>query len=394
MLIDDERRQAILAPIDGSVGIDGRMDDGPAKSLLSDIRSRRKSIVRLEQTAAMADDEFVLPEDGWDWQTLADRSVEYLGTHGKDLEPMAVLVEAAARSEGLADLAAAMTLLADFVEAFWDEGLYPVEGEDEDDGVEDRFQPLSGLSGGSTDKDGAMIQPVRKLVIARTSEGEFRHLDKVRADAAMAASQGLSGDSKSARIEEANELYRGIEAHGRRLSGDVLGRLARQAAEADDGWRRAIGFISERTKPRFPAASRLGDELKAIRAWLGGMAPAATASVEEAAPADAEAGDTGAQAAVSGGGGAAAPAGAFLTGKITRREDALKAVAAAADYFALYEPLSPLGVTLREVDRRARMSLHDLLNELIPDDSARRDFYWRSGIKPPAEEENEGYSDE
>jgi hypothetical protein len=33
------------------------------------------------------------------------------------------------------------------------------------------------------------------------------------------------------------------------------------------------------------------------------------------------------------------------------------------------------------------MSLHALLNELIPDDSARRDFYWRSGIKPPAEEE-------
>lgn len=386
MLIDEERRQAILAPINDSVGIDGRDDEGVAGNLLREIRSQRKAIVRLEQAAAMTDDEFTLPDGGWDWETLAENSVEYLSVHGKDLEPMTVLIEAAARSEGLGDLAAAMTLLGDFVEAFWDRGLYPVEDED---GVETRFQPLSGLSGGSTDKDGAMIQPVRKLLIARTSEGEFRHLDKVRADAAMVASQGLTGDAKSGRIEEANELYRGVEAHARRLSGDVLSRFARLAGEADDGWRRAIGFISERTKPQFPAASRLSEELKSIRTWLDAMAPSAIAPVGPGAEVAGESADN-AAAPVSGDGGPAV--GGFQAGKITRRDDALKAVAAAADYFALYEPLSPLGGTLREVDRRARMSLDDFLNELIPDDSARRDFYWRSGIKPPVEEE--GTSDD
>lgn len=380
MLIDEERRQAILAPIDDSVGLDGREDEGAAGDLLREIRSQRKAIVRLEQAAAMTDDEFVLPDGGWDWETLAENSIDYLSTHGKDLEPMTVIVEAAARSDGLGDLAAAMTLLADFVEAFWDQGLYPIEDED---GVETRFQPLSGLSGGSTDKDGALIQPVRKLAIARTADGELRHLDKVRADAAMTASQGLSGDAKSARMEEANEIYRAIEAHGRKLSGDALGRFAKLASEADDGWRRAIAFISERTRPQFPAASRLSEELKSIREWLTGMAPTSVAADE---PATAE--DTGeATIGAAAGGAAPAAAGGFVAGKITRREDALKAVAAAADYFAQFEPLSPLGVTLREVDRRARMSLHDLLNELIPDDSARRDFYWRSGIKPPAEEE-------
>ncbi|MEE4452452.1 ImpA family type VI secretion system protein [Novosphingobium resinovorum] len=386
MLIDEERRQAILAPIDDSVGLDGREDEGAAGDLLREIRSQRKAIVRLEQAAAMTDDEFVLPDGGWDWETLAENSIEYLSVHGKDLEPLSVVVEAAARSDGLGDLAAAMTLLADFVEAFWDQGLYPPE--DEDDGVSARFQPLSGLSGGSNDKDGALIQPVRKLAIARSSEGELRHLDKVRADAAMTASQGLSGDSKSARIAEANELYRTIEAHGRRVSGEVLSRAAKLAGEADDGWRRAIGFISERTKPQFPAASRLGEELKAIRAWLAALAPTSAGADDAAAAPEGEAEAGG---AVVGGAPAAGPG--FVAGKITRREDALKAVAAAADYFSQFEPLSPLGETLREVDRRARMSLHDLLNELIPDDSARRDFYWRSGIKPPAEEEanSDGY---
>lgn len=389
MLIDEERRQAILAPIEDSsgsaAGLDGREDEGAAGDLLRDIRSQRKAIVRLEQAAAMTDDDFALPDGGWDWETLAENSIEYLSVHGKDLEPMSVIVEAAARSDGLADLGAAMALLADFVEAFWDQGLYPAE--DEDDGIAARFQPLSGLSGGSNDKDGALIQPLRKLAIARTNDGELRYLDKVRADAAMTASQGLSGDSKSVRIEEANELYRGIEAHGRRLSGEVLGRAAKLAGEADDGWRRTIAFISERTKPQFPAASRLGEELKAIRAWLTAMAPSTATADEPAVVAEAGAG------ASDGVAGAPAASGGFVAGKITRRDDALKAVGAAADYFAQYEPLSPLGETLREVDRRARMSLHDLLNELIPDDSARRDFYWRSGIKPPTEEEanSDGY---
>ncbi|SFF95235.1 type VI secretion system protein ImpA [Novosphingobium sp. CF614] len=378
MLIDEERRQAILAPIDNSVGIDGREDEGAAGNLLREIRSQRKAIVRLEQTAAMTDDDLVLPDGAWDWEALAENSIEYLSDHGKDLEPMTVLIEAAARHDGLGDLAAAMALLADLVEAYWDQGLYPAEDED---GVETRFQPLSGLSGGSTDKDGALIQPVRKLVIARTGGGDLRHLDKIRADAAMTASQGLSGDQKSARIEEASELYREIEAHARHLPGEVLTRAAALAGAAEQGWRRAIGFISERTKPQFPGASRLTDELRAMREWLEGMAPTVAAAAE--APGDelASPGEPGAAAPAAAGGG-------FVAGKITRREDALKAIGAAADYFQLNEPLSPLGVTLREVDRRARMSLHDLLSELIPDDSARRDFYWRSGIKPPAEDDN------
>lgn len=386
MLIDTERRQAILEPIDGSVGIDGREDEGAAGDLLREIRSQRKALVRLEQAAAMTDDDVILPDGAWDWDTLAENAVEYLTGNGKDLEPMTVLVEASARQAGLADLAAAMSLLADFVEAFWDQGLYPVEDED---GVETRYQPLSGLSGGSTDKDGALIGPVRTLAIAQTSDGNLRLLDKVRKDAAMTASQGLSGEAKDARLGEANEIEREVQSIARRVSGEALSRAAKLAGDAEQGWRRTIGFISERTKPQFPAASRLTDELKAMREWLEGMAPTSA----DAAVGDAVEADGAGEGALVSGSAAAAPAGGFVAGKIMRREDALKAIAAAADFFLEHEPLSPLGATLREVDRRARMSLHNLLNELIPDESARRDFYWRSGIKPPMDEEDQNSND-
>jgi type VI secretion system protein ImpA len=368
--IDEEGRLAILAPIADGIGTDGRDDEGATGDLLREIRSQRKSIIRQEQSAAMG--EGAVAEGGWDWDTLAENARDYLSEHGKDLEPMAVLVEAMVRLDGPGGLAAAMGLLADLVEAFWDQGLYPAE---DDDGVATRFQPLSGLSGGSGDKDGALIQPIRRMVLAASGGEQLRYLDKVRADAVMAASQTGSPEQKAARVEEAETLYRESEALAQRLSRRTLAALVGEIDTAESCWRRAISFISERTKPQFPAASRVNEELCALREWLESllakMAPDPTETVETAVEED----------TLPGSGGGTAPG--FVAGKITRREDALRAISAAAEYFLANEPQSPIGSTLREVDRRARMGLHDFLAELIPDESVRETFYWRSGIRPP-----------
>ena len=380
LLIDDEIRQAVLEPIDGAIGVDGREDEGAAGDLLREMRSQRKALVRLEQAAAMADDELIIPEGGWDWERIGEAAIEYLSRYGKDLEAMTMLIEAAARSDGLDDLAAAMDLLADLVEAFWDQGLFP--GEDEDDGVSARFLPLSGLRGGSQDKEGALIGPVRRLRI--TTSG-LRLLDKVRADVLQEAAQSLTDSARTAKVEEAEALGETVRAAVRQTPASILAAAADKAERIDAAWRRAVGFITERTKPRMPAASRLNDDLRLMATWLRDFVPAT------AAPAD-EAGDDAGGEAVGAGGGAAqggAAQGGFVAGRITRREDALKAISAAADYFLLFEPLSPLGATLREVDRRARMTMDDLLVELIPDESSRREFYWRSGIRPPETEQSD-----
>lgn len=380
MLIDEEIRQAVLEPIDGSIGVDGREDEGDAGDLLRELRSQRKALVRLEQAAAMADDEMVIPDGGWDWERIGETAIDYLSRHGKDLEAMTMLVEAAARSDGLEDLGAAMDLLADLVEAFWDQGLYP--GEDEDDGVSARFLPLSGLSGGSQDKEGALIGPVRRLRI--TTSG-LRLLDKVRSDVLMEAAQSLTDSARTAKVEEAEALLEATRSAARQTPASILAAAATRAEGIDAAWRRAIGFITERTKPRMPAASRLNDDLRLMATWLRDFVPATAAAAEEAGDGDAG----GADGAVAGGGGGGGAGGGFVAGRITRREDALKAISAAADYFLLFEPLSPLGATLREVDRRARMTMDDLLVELIPDESSRREFYWRSGIRPPETEQSD-----
>lgn len=378
MLIEDEARAAILAPIEGSVGIDGNQDEGAAGNLLRDIRSRRKALVKLEQALALGGEPPVA-EGGWDWGELGEHAITYLAEFGKDLEPMAALVEVSVR-ESPEDLAAAMALLADLVEAFWDAGLYPAE--DEDDGVVARFLPLSGLSGGTNDREGALIPPLRRMTLLTTSGGALRYLDKVRADGLIAAAQTGSGD-KTARIEEAEGITRQIEETARGATRAALAAVEAAMTSADADWRRAVAFISSRTKPQRPAASRVSDELEAIRTWLGVLLsrmPADAVPVAADLANDVAPGDSTGQGAVSVGNGG------FVAGKITRREDALRAVVLAAEYFGTYEPLSPLGETLREVDRRARLSLYDLLAELIPDESARTNFYWRSGIRPPVVE--------
>mgnify|MGYP002778540731 CR=1 FL=1 len=381
-LIDDEVFAAILAPIDGSVGTDGREDEGEAGELLREMRSQRRALVRGEQSAAIGEN--VTGDDALSWSAVADQAVDYLIRFGKDLEVAALLIEALVREEGPAGLARAMELLAELVEAFWDQGLYPPEDED---GVEARFMPLSGLSGGGGDRDGALIQPVRRMVLMEAGGSTLSFLDKVRSDAMFAAAQSGSPEQKAAKAEEAAALSAELDAITERLSRPVLEKAAGQVTAAEQHWRRAIAYISERTKPRFPAASRLSSELQAMGDWLGVLIarlPEVIAPTEDSGAADGAGEEQGGSTAVA----VANPGDGFsFSGRISRREDALRAISLAADYFSTYEPLSPLGVTLREVDRRARMSLHALMTELIPDESAREIFYWRSGIRPPAAEE-------
>ncbi|KPF77849.1 hypothetical protein IP88_05170 [alpha proteobacterium AAP81b] len=393
MIIDDDIAAALLAPIgggeiaaavegvaDASVGVDGRVDEGAAGDAFRELRFQRKAIYRIETRVAMGGDP---PADGesWDWETLAEAAIAYLTDEAKDLEIMAMLLEAAVRLDGLPGLARATQVLADMVKAFWDAGLWPAE--DEEDGVEARFQPMSGLSGGSGDKDGTLILPLRRLVLASNASGDsLQFIDRVIADGLFADAQTAGTPEKRGQLNrEAEAALEAQAATARRLGAKALKPAVAQLAASEAAWRGAVAEIFGRTRPKAPAASRVSDELKNMGDWLKAFlkelpddAPVFEAEVE---------GDAAVAAGVPAAGVAAAGA-PFSIGRIDRREDALRAIAAAADYFERLEPVSPLGHALREVDRRARMSLDAFLEEVIPDSGTRELFYWRSGIKPPA----------
>jgi type VI secretion system protein ImpA len=71
------------------------------------------------------------------------------------------------------------------------------------------------------------------------------------------------------------------------------------------------------------------------------------------------------------------------SGTVADREQALRQLAAIAEWFKRNEPNSPLGYTLDEAVRRGRMAWPDLIAELIADDSSRSALLISLGMKRP-----------
>ena len=83
---------------------------------------------------------------------------------------------------------------------------------------------------------------------------------------------------------------------------------------------------------------------------------------------------------------AAAVGGIGIAGAVASREEALRSLAAIAEFFRRTEPLSPLSYTLQEAVRRARMSWPELLEEIVPDAGQRSQILLSLGIRPPPSE--------
>ena len=83
---------------------------------------------------------------------------------------------------------------------------------------------------------------------------------------------------------------------------------------------------------------------------------------------------------------AAAGGGIGIAGAVASREEALRSLAAIAEFFRRTEPLSPLSYTLQEAVRRARMSWPELLEEIVPDAGQRSQILLSLGIRPPPSE--------
>jgi type VI secretion system protein ImpA len=68
-------------------------------------------------------------------------------------------------------------------------------------------------------------------------------------------------------------------------------------------------------------------------------------------------------------------------GAVTGREQALRRLAEVAAWFKSNEPNSPIGFTLDEAARRARLGWPDLVAELMPDETARQTLLTSAGMK-------------
>jgi type VI secretion system protein ImpA len=356
----------LAAPADG---VDPR-EDPSAVSPYRRMKDARTE-ARDEERARDAEGEEDAPvADGW---RLVRRLGEEMLTSGtRDFEVGAWLTEALVRQHGLAGLISGVRLLTTLLQTAWDEG----SPAPDTDGIEDRGIILGGLSGASG--DGTVLQPLRRLPLFRRTDNT--PLPLYRYEQAEEVAGRADPDYRERRYAAGVPELTVLEAEAS-TARPTLRALSADVAEALETWRSFDTVLMERfaSYEEVPTSrlSRLLERLQDVVNKLAGPAPAdpvAETAEENAAPGTAAPGR-------SGGSGVGDP-----NASIANREAALATLERLADFFEKTEPHSPLAYTLRDAARRGRMTLPELLAEVLPDETSRTAMLSSLGIRPPQPE--------
>ncbi len=296
------------------------------------------------------------------WSTLADGAVQLLSESTKDLEVAAWLTEALLRTGGIAGLGDGLALLNGLIVNFWHAELWPAPDED---GDESRLGALFGLFGrGGT---GTLLQPL-KLIALSDRGGTPVTLWSAELALAPPLPRNVDEDAQAVVDDRRAAALEAVTTGIARSSRPFLIALRTDLARASDALETLMQTIDRVTDVgRF--GSQIGEPLAAAIKLLDDHAGNvfAAALVADAASADI----------------ATAALGVLDAANVgpTSRDEALNAVLTLADFFERSEPQSPVGLSLREVVRRARLPLTSLLLELLPDSESRTLFLQRAGIR-------------
>ncbi|GBQ67007.1 ImpA domain-containing protein [Ameyamaea chiangmaiensis NBRC 103196] len=367
---------SIVEPIDASApcGADLRADNGIG-SVYSAIRDAR-SAARTHERAADDDPELTIGTPT-EWRTVETLSRDALISHTRDLELASWLTEALTRRDGLNGLALGARAITALVRTFWDQGLYPPLEADDPDA---RTFAVSGLSG--QDRDGSLIQPIRKTVLFEMGDG--RPIAFWEFERAAARTASLAQGKQVPRVHDDLPPLDDMEAVARGPGQPTLSSIFRAARDACTAWQAMEACFAQACRESVPpletpSTSRVAQLLDGIRIAAQRYLPdvveveADMDAVPEEQPDDhgmlAESDDR--------------RVGFRLSSAQPARGELLDAVMDIATRFRVLEPHSPFSYTLENAVRRARLSLPDLLGEVVADEASRAEILIRLGIQAP-----------
>lgn len=374
-MVDDVVDVATLVEPLGSgdgAGEDLRLDYSPS-SIYQKLRDARAE-ARAEERARDSEAENEgAPVEGW--RQVRRLATEALGNNSKDFEIAAWLTEALVRQDGLAGLASGARVLAGLLENHWDAG-FP---QPDEDGLEGRSAPLGGLAGGDT--DGTVMQALRRAPLFRRPSGEGFSIYQYEASADTA---GISDEARrEQRFAQGVIPLETVETESK-FDRPGLRAMAALAAETRAAWQLFQDQLDARFGYDAPPTRRVAevlDRMAEVAVLLGGAAEDASGVMPMEGAAEVAAAAPGQPAAAPGAGGAAMVLPAF---SLAGREQALKTLEQLAEFFQKTEPHSFLAYTLSDAARRGRMSLPELLAEVMQDEGARTSMLTALGIHPRA----------
>jgi type VI secretion system protein ImpA len=356
---------SLLAPLSGRgpCGEDLRLDTSP-QSLYYQLKDLRSAARAAERRADSDGDSQALSTE---WHSILQLATEILANQSKDLEVVAWLIEALVRAHGFAGLRDGFCLATGFVEQYWD----TFHSLQDEEGLETRLAPLSGLNG-------TLTQPLRKVPLTiQTDAGRFAvyHYDQ-----ALALSQ-VSDPEARARREAAGEVTLAQFTAAANASGGKFYSALLDDIDGCQAHLERLGYaLDERAGRDSPSTIDIRNVITniqdSVRQFSADLVARATATASLS-------GDV-----ANGGDNSIASNSndrALANGVVSGREDALRILLQVAAYFRTHEPHSPISNSLEEVVRRARMPFAELLAELLPDQNTWRSMLTSAGIKPPAE---------
>lgn len=313
----------------------------------------------------------IVPAEPPDWRAVRGKAMELL-ERTRDLRVALVLTRALLAVEGLPGFADGLRYLHGLLERHW-EHVHPQLDPDDYNDPTTRVNIIAGLVAADSDD---VLGLLRQAALARSrSFGVATLRDWLIHSGASSGTPVLTAETFDAVFREvaAEELQ--AAADSAHAAFDLASAIERRLTE-QVGSGNAVDLSPLRTALK-PCVQLLDERL--AQRGLGAVAETGALPVAGEEPAEA-------------GGSAATGAGAsgFVAGRISTRDDVLKALEAVCDYYTRHEPSSPVPILMERARRLVTMSFVDIMRNIAPDSLAQIDVL--RGPDPDAESSgSDGY---
>lgn len=358
---------ALATPLEGdNPSGENLQSSEEGRALRSALRDLREEARRIERRA----DEGDSSDGGWPaarsiWRDLRDQAIDVLTRRSRDLDVMAMCIEALARTDGFAGLAAGFTMAGTMVESSWST-LYPAP--DPEDGpadeariIEERTFPLQRLVG--VDSEGLLIPAILHIPLAHGRADEQYALCHWR------SSRDLVNEESQDKINLAIERGAVSPAQFEQaVSSTALAEITAiftdliHAAEVWEALSEVVSSASggQALLPAGQIRDLFEECVAAIKTFAPGAIPQPFSPEGDADGAGEPIAD-GAGAEGGGAGGGSSPG---------SREDAFRRLELIAVFFENHDPHSLVAAQIRNIVRLGRLPRDEYYRQLLRDESA------------------------
>ncbi|MGI9282641.1 MAG: type VI secretion system protein TssA [Endozoicomonas sp.] len=313
-----------------------------------------------------------------EWHPVLNKGKEILSQKSKDIEVACWMIEAAVRLHGFNGLRDSLIVLRRLIDNFWDD-LYP---EPDEDGIETKVAAITGLNGDGN--EGTLLAPIRNCAISEDSSMDAFSFFKYQQ--VYDASKIAEEEKRADRYEEIGLTLEEVERTVSTTADQFYLDLVDDIETCNEEFKLLTEKLSELcgydAPPSSQITSLLDEVLRTVRFLCQEILARAQAQAESQQTVESSESETDSGVSVEQvSGHSVTVQHSFVAGgEITNREQALDQLKKISDYFRLYEPQSPLPDGIDRLVRWGRMTVAELMMELMPEENSRGLFSQLTGV--------------